>query len=53
MKLELNFYNPTGAANIIDLDSKDAYTEVAIFDDGASGDPALPLFAMMVQSCIP
>jgi beta-lactamase regulating signal transducer with metallopeptidase domain len=40
MKLELNFYNPTGAANIIDLDSKDAYTEVAIFDDGASGDPA-------------
>ena len=40
MKLELNFYNPTGAANIIDLDSRDAYTEVAVFDDGASGDPA-------------
>ncbi len=40
MKVELNFYNPTGAAKIIDLDSRDAYTEVAIFDDGASGDPA-------------
>ena len=40
MKVELNLYNPTGVANIIDLDSEDGYTEVAIFDDGASGDPA-------------
>jgi hypothetical protein len=40
IKMELNLYNPTGAANIIDLDSRDAYTEVAVFDDGASGDPA-------------
>ena len=40
MKVELNLYNPTGAVKIIDLDSEDGYTEVAIFDDGASGDPA-------------
>mgnify|MGYP000863932982 CR=1 FL=1 len=40
MKVELSLYNPTGAVKIIDLDSRDDYAEVAVFDDGPSGDPA-------------
>ena len=39
MKVTLELYNPTGLIKIIDLDSRDNYTEVAVFDDGQSGDP--------------
>lgn len=31
--------SPTGEAYIIDMDSNDNFVEVAIFDDGPSGDP--------------
>ncbi|HZJ82578.1 MAG TPA: M56 family metallopeptidase, partial [Clostridia bacterium] len=43
MKVELNLYSPTGEMRIIDLDSKDSYTEVAVFDNGSSGDPTFTL----------
>lgn len=43
-KLNLDQFNPTGEMQIIDLDSKDHYTEVAIFDEGPSGDPAFMFF---------
>jgi len=39
MKVALELSNPTGSINIIDLDRRDNYTEVAVFDDGQSGDP--------------
>ncbi len=41
MKVTLELYNPTGLIKIIDLDSRDNYTEVAVFDDGPSGDPTI------------
>jgi hypothetical protein len=40
IKVKLDLYNPTGSISIIDLDSRDSYNEVAVFDDGPSGDPA-------------
>ena len=43
MKVTLELYNPTGVINIIDLDSRDNYTELAVFDDGPSGDPSFTL----------
>jgi len=43
MKVTLELYNPTGEIRIIDLDSRDNYTEVAVFYDGPSGDPAFTL----------
>jgi hypothetical protein len=44
IKVALNPCNPSGKMQIIDLDNKDSYTEVAIFDDGPSGDPTLEFF---------
>lgn len=44
LKVTLDPSNPTGEMQIIDLDSKDSYTEVAIFDGGPSGDPAYAFF---------
>ncbi len=44
IKVTLNPDNPSGEMQIIDLDSKDSYTEVAIFDGGPSGDPAYAFF---------
>jgi hypothetical protein len=41
MKVALELSNPTGSINIIDLDRRDNYTEVAVFDDGPSGDPTI------------
>ncbi|HHY83075.1 MAG TPA: hypothetical protein GX505_10430 [Clostridiales bacterium] len=39
MKVTLELENPTGLVSIIDLDSRDNYTEVAVFDNGPSEDP--------------
>lgn len=44
IKVTLNPCNPSGEMRIIDLDSKDNNVEVAIFDDGPSGDPTLAFF---------
>ncbi len=40
LKLTGDQFSPTGEMQLIDLDSKDKYIEVAIFDEGPSGDPA-------------
>lgn len=40
LKLTGDQFSPTGEMQLIDVDSKDNYTEVAIFDEGPSGDPA-------------
>ena len=44
IKLTLYPDNPSGEIQIIDLDSRDSYVEVAIFDDGPSGDPNFSFF---------
>ncbi len=44
IKVTLDPGNPSGEMKIIDLYSKDSYVEVAIFDDGPSGDPNLIFF---------
>ena len=36
--------SPTGEVKIIDLDNRDEYVELAIFDDGPSGDPEFEFF---------
>ncbi|TAH64486.1 MAG: alpha/beta fold hydrolase [Anaerolineaceae bacterium] len=36
---------PTGEIHIIDMDSNDSLVEVAIFDDGSSGDPIYEFFS--------
>ncbi len=43
VKVTLELYNPTGSIRFIDFDSRDSYTEVAVFDNGPSGDPAFTL----------
>ncbi|HHV11831.1 MAG TPA: hypothetical protein GXX75_16275 [Clostridiales bacterium] len=43
-KVALNRGNPSGEVRVIDLDSRDSYVEVAIFDDGPSGDPNFVFF---------
>lgn len=44
--IKKSFYtdSPTGEAYIIDMDSKDNFVEVAVFDDGPSGDPIYDFF---------
>ena len=44
--LEVSIYpdHPTGEIFIIDMDSRDNYLEVAVFDDGPSGDPIYMFF---------
>jgi hypothetical protein len=44
IKVTLNPSNPSGEMQIIDMDSRDSYVEVAIFDDGPSGDPNFMFF---------
>ncbi|GAA4653227.1 hypothetical protein GCM10023142_03650 [Anaerocolumna aminovalerica] len=44
IKVTLDPFNPSGEIQIIDLDSKDSYVEVAIFDEGPSGDPNFKFF---------
>jgi len=44
LKSPLNLSTPTGEARIIDLDSRDNFVEVGIFDDGPSGDPVFWFF---------
>lgn len=43
-KAILNLSSPSGEVQVIDLDSKDTYAELAIFDGGPSGDPAYALY---------
>ena len=40
-KLMIGFGNFSGETRLIDLDSRDSYTEIAVFDDGPSADPVL------------
>lgn len=42
--LMIDYCNPSGQIKMIDLDSKDSYTEIAVFDDGESADPTLMFF---------
>lgn len=44
IKVSIDPFNPSGEIQIIDIDSKDNYVEVAIFDDGPSGDPNFTFF---------
>ena len=39
IKVSIYPMSPTGEVQIIDLDNRDNYVEIAIFDDGPSGDP--------------
>lgn len=41
IRATLGLYDPTGSIRFIDLDSRDSFTEVAVFDNGPSGDPAI------------
>ena len=43
-KLIIDYCNPSGEINMIDLDNRDDYTEIAIFDEGASADPTLMFY---------
>ncbi|NLL71271.1 MAG: hypothetical protein GX238_09095 [Epulopiscium sp.] len=43
-KLTIDYCNPSGEINMIDLDNRDDYTEIAIFDEGASADPTLMFY---------
>lgn len=43
-KVTLYPCNPSGEIQIIDLDGSDCYAEIAIFDDGPSGDPSIAFF---------
>lgn len=43
-KIDLLLEYPTGEIHIIDLDNKDTYVEVAIYDDGPSGDPTYSFY---------
>jgi hypothetical protein len=43
-KYIIDYCNPSGDIKMIDLDGKDTYTEIAVFDDGPSGDPNLMFF---------
>ncbi|HEY8350869.1 MAG TPA: hypothetical protein VIM13_13685 [Clostridia bacterium] len=40
-KLTIGYGNFSGETRLIDLDSRDSYTEIAVFDDGPSADPVL------------
>lgn len=44
IKVILTLSNPSGEMQLIDLDSKDSYIELAIFDGGPSGDPSYVLY---------
>lgn len=44
IKVPFNLYFPTGEIYVIDLDSRDSYIEVAVFDDGPSVDPYFIFF---------
>lgn len=44
IKVFLYPMSPTGEVQIIDLDNRDDYMELAIFDDGPSGDPEFKFF---------
>lgn len=44
IKVPFNLYFPTGEIYVIDLDSRDSYIEVAVFDDGPSADPYFIFF---------
>jgi beta-lactamase regulating signal transducer with metallopeptidase domain len=44
MKVALELDSPSGEMQLIDLDSSDNYTEIAVFDDGPSGDPIFIFF---------
>ncbi|WP_313133250.1 hypothetical protein [Anaerocolumna sp.] len=44
IKVTLDPFNSSGEMQIIDLDSRDSYVEVAIFDEGPSGDPNFIFF---------
>ena len=41
IKKELNWPDSVDSVGIIDLDTSDEYKEIAIFDDGPSGDPSI------------
>lgn len=43
-KVEFHSDSPTGELYVIDMNRDDKLTEIAIFDDGPSGDPHLKLF---------
>lgn len=43
-KLIIDYCNPSGEIKMIDLDSRDDYTEIAVFDEGASVDPTLMFY---------
>lgn len=43
-KLDLYPESPTGEMYIIDLDSRDNYQEIAVYDDGPSGDPQFSFY---------
>ena len=44
IKVSIYTMSPTGEVQIIDLDNRDEYVELAIFDDGPSGDPEFKFF---------
>lgn len=44
IKMSIYPMSPTGEVQIIDLDNRDEYVELAIFDDGPSGDPEFKFF---------
>lgn len=44
IKVSIYPMSPTGEVQIIDLDNRDEYVELAIFDDGPSGDPEFKFF---------
>ena len=43
-RLMLDHGNFSGEMQLIDLDSRDSYTEIAVFDDGPSADPLLQFY---------
>lgn len=43
-RLVIDYCNPSGEIQMIDLNNKDSFTEIAVFDNGPSADPTLMFF---------